>query len=328
MSDDLAAVRSAVLTVTPHELGESRARVKALITVPRRAPVPWRVPVLAAALVLAVALSVAWYLQGRSPAPVAAPPGLDVSAVFDQLAATASRDTPVVPDGDDVIYVEENGVSSDFSKDPPIRFLVRVEHWYRPQGMVHFRMRAYEHTLITPYRDLREGDLTLYDPARQSNPGPNLQYPTPAWIAALPTTPAAMRAVMTAASAPMRGDWPVEHGIWEGMRTFLPGSDPQLPPAARTALYQTLAGLRGLTAYRIEIAGRPVMSVRMFDRGGFSELLFDERTGHFIGTGSGEKGLPMVTRTPLPVPDIPLEPTITVRSISTCTLVSPDQVPA
>lgn len=325
---DLAAVRAAVSTVPRHELDESRARVRALLAVPRPAVVTWRTPVFAAVLVLAVVIGGAWALRGPSRPPVAAPPTLDVAAVFEQLAGAAAADRPVVPGPGRLLYVEEIGVTSDFRQHPPIKLLYRTERWFRPQGMVLIRQRLYEHHLNEPSRDSREDELARGDAGRSDSPRPSLVYPSPDWIAALPTTPEAMHPVLVEASSQVRGDWSVDHGIWEGMRAFLPGADPQLTPAVRAALYRTLAGLRGLTAHRIEIAGRPVVSVRMLDRGGIDELLFDERTGHFLGLGGGAAGSPLVTRAPLPVPDVPLEPTITTRTVFTCTVVGPEQVPA
>ena len=332
--EDLRVLRS-LLTVEPGELDESRRRTHAALHArlarPARHPVRRRptarrwVPALAAALILLVVLGAVSYLRRPVAEQAASPPTIDVAPAFDALAAAAAGQDPVTLGRGQVLYVRTDGVTADFEHSPAFKFHYRYEAWEDPEGMVPLRARRYETRMDIPVLDMRQAELARGQIAR---PGTDLATATPAWIAQLPTDPVAMRATLGSASASVRGDWSVDQGVWEAMRQFLPTADPLLPPAVRTALYRALAGLSGLTAVRIEIAGRPVVSLRRVERTSVVELLFDERTGRFLGEGSGALDLPLVTRAPSPVPDVPLERTITTRLLVTCTVVSRDQIPA
>ncbi|HTJ37603.1 MAG TPA: hypothetical protein VL738_30600 [Dactylosporangium sp.] len=325
--DDLIVVQQ-VLAVAPHELEASWSRARALLDArlaspARRTARRW-VPAITAAVVLVVALGVAGYLRRPAPEPAGAPPVVDVAAAFDRLATAASETLPVTIGADQVLFVRSDGVMSDFEHDPPIKTHYRYDLWADPQGMRPLRVRRYEQRLDVPVLDLREHQL----PPRPGRPGSDFAVATPAMIAALPTDPAAMWTALTNGTAVSRGDWSVEQGVWDGMREFLPTADSLLPPAVRTALYRALAGIPGLTATRIEIGSRAVVSFRRVERKSLTELLFDEQSGRYLGEGSGALGLPLVTAAPSPVPNIPLERTITTRIVVTCTVVDRDQIPS
>lgn len=336
--EDLRVLRS-LLTVEPGELAESRRRTQDALhaRLARTARHPgwhsgWRqltarrwVPALAAALILVVVLGTYSHLRRPVAEQAASPPTVDVAAAFHALAAAAAGQKPVALGPGQVLYVRTDGVFADFDHSPASKFHYRHEAWTNPDGMVPLRTRLYEKRMDVPVRDLHQDELAA---AQVDRPGTDLTTATPAWIAQLPTDPVAMRATLITASAFVRGDWSADQGVWEAMREFLPTADPLLPPAVRTALYRALAGISRLTAVQIEIAGRPVVSFRRVERTSVSELLFDERTGRFLGEGTGDVALPLVTRAQSPVPDVPLERTIATRLIVTCTVVSRDRIPA
>jgi hypothetical protein len=319
---DLDALRQA-LAVDHRDLEVSRARARALLdaglTAPARRPAPRWVPALAAAVVLAVTLSVVGYLRRPAAEPVSELPTIDVAAAFDRLAAAAADQLPLTVADDQVLFVRSDGVMASSS------FMIhyRYDAWADPDGMRWLLARRYEERLDTPLFELR-GDR-LNTPVL---PADDLRVAGPAALAALPTDPAAMRSRLATGTATSRGDWTVEQGIWEAMHTVLGTADPFLPPAVRAALYHALAGLPGVTAVPIDIGGRPVVSFRQNHRGTLVELLFDERSGRYVGHGSGGAGHPPPTATRSPVPDVPLDAGIQFRVLVTCTAVDRDQLPA
>lgn len=109
-----------------------------------------------------------------------------------------------------------------------------------------------------------------------SDPGTDLQMPTYADLARIPTDPAGLRAYLD-------GQFPGEPV--HGAELLLGGN--LVPPALASAIYRVLADVPGLTVDPgvVDAAGRPGVGISQTDRvGGRHELIFDRGRLRLTGT--------------------------------------------
>jgi hypothetical protein len=120
-----------------------------------------------------------------------------------------------------------------------------------------------------------------------------LVRPTPAYLAALPTDPDQLLALLREQFGPLAGDWSVDHAVFDQTRGLLYNEDPLLTPAVRGALYEALALLPGVgSSGEVTYQGERYVTIWFTERGERdSELLLDPATGHVAGEGPVERAV-------------------------------------
>ncbi|MDG4823530.1 hypothetical protein O7635_16885 [Asanoa sp. WMMD1127] len=118
---------------------------------------------------------------------------------------------------------------------------------------------------------------------------PSIWQPTPAWLAALPTDPAALRAELLAGIGD-NAKWSADHLLAKEIGELLVSSEPLLTADVRVAMLEVIKGWEGLSARETVIDGRQVWAIRQTEQGRFDEILFDPATGRAVGRASGIDG--------------------------------------
>ncbi|HET9382669.1 MAG TPA: CU044_5270 family protein [Streptomyces sp.] len=124
---------------------------------------------------------------------------------------------------------------------------------------------------------------------------PGVHRPTYAWLAALPTDPAALRALLREGVTPVDGQ-STDHAVFDVIGELL--HETVVPPPVAAALYRVAAGLPGVTVGgdAVDAAGRPGIGITYDDGRSATrtEWIFDRRTLACLGdrtyfTGRGDR---------------------------------------
>lgn len=300
----------------PGRLAEGRRRLLTMIEGPVELPRRRRrwVPVLAAASAVLVVTVGAVLVLGGAPLPVGLPFGAGprwpegtgtesapdkpdqaehVSAVqlLEQLARTAEQQPgPLVVPSGKLLYVRSSSLPDGMAPTLSTDYL--HEMWLEQPGCIPLMIRRQDGTSgftmpdPTNPRDNWPAELDRTR-AQFAADGPSLRFPTPEFLAGLPTDPAQLYLVLGDLVQPSRGAWSTEHAIADQVRGLFNTAGPLIPPAQKAAIYRVLARLGSVAATGTPqtLAGRTVVGVAQLERGGRDQLLFDLTTGDLVGSG-------------------------------------------
>ncbi|WBB81976.1 hypothetical protein O7606_11765 [Micromonospora sp. WMMD882] len=241
---------------------------------PRR--VRWLAPVAAAATVVALAVGGAVLLTPDRPIPGPAAPGPD--EVMARLIERAGR-VPAVPvPAGRLLYLRAEG---------PQGWHETREAWYDPETLLPLRRRVdgVDQPIDAPPR--RPGD-TAEENARAVAAGGDWRYPTPGWLAGLPTDPAALRERLDReieARPASPDERPPPENLTGHLLGLLARAEPRLSAPLRVALYQVIADLDGLEVREVTVAGHRYQAVGQREPSSriLLALLFDPVSGRVVG---------------------------------------------
>ncbi|SNT65281.1 hypothetical protein SAMN05421812_12149 [Asanoa hainanensis] len=212
-----------------------------------------------------------------TPLPLGASKPINAKQSLDRLAAKAATSKTETVRPDQVIYTRMYGVSStDNIGDaaPPVLGADETELWFAPEGM----------TAVANIRNgVDRGGST--DPSTPVDK-PSIWQPTPEWLAALPTDPAALRAALLEGIGgnDKRSD---DSLLAKEIGELLVSSETLLKADVRVAMLKSIKSWQGLSARETVFDGRKLWAIRQTERGRFDELLFDPATGRAVGRASG-----------------------------------------
>ncbi|MEV4538347.1 hypothetical protein AB0J82_31660 [Asanoa sp. NPDC049518] len=216
----------------------------------------------------------------RDPLPLGSSTSINARQSLDRLATKAASSPTRTVGPDQLIYTRMYGVSStDNIADaaPPVLAADETEIWFTPEGM----------TAVANIRnDVDRGGST---DAGTPVDKPSIWQPTPAWLAALPTDPAALREELLegiGGNAKRSDDSLLAKEIGE----LLVSSEPLLTADVRVAMLESIKNWKGLSARETVFDGRKLWAIRQTENGRFDELLFDPATGRAVGRASGSDG--------------------------------------
>ncbi|MFI7576424.1 hypothetical protein [Micromonospora sp. NPDC049497] len=246
----------------------------------------WLVPAAAAGLVAVLAVGAAVLLaptrQETPPAPLTA------RQVMDQLIEKAAGIEPVAVPAGQILYVR---TALTGGEDPGPR---TSETWFDGQTIMPLRIRV--DGADTSIDGPDNPGSVAEDNRNIVAAGGNWYFPTPRWLADVPTDPAALRARLdeeTFGSLTRREETgrPIAF-----LAQLLSRSEPRLSPELRVGFYRLIAELDGLAVTESTIGGVRIWAVGQPDEyGRGSNLLFDAETGHVVGdrfVGWGDRGTP------------------------------------
>jgi len=210
---------------------------------------------------------------------------IDAARTIDRLAtAAAGSPTSTVGTGQ-FVYVRMYGFSAvrgiggavpGNEPTAPADNWLKDEHeiWFWPEGM-------------TAAASARSG-VTMPD-GETSPPAvdePSIWQPTPEWLAALPTEPAALRAELLEGIGD-NAKWSDDHLLAKEIGELLVSSEALLRAEVRVAMLKLIKGWKRLSARETVFDGRRVWAIRQTEQDRFNELLFDPATGRAVGRASG-----------------------------------------
>lgn len=265
----------------------------------------WLVPVAASLTVVAVALgavtvggvgghrfatpNIALVKASHQPLPAArgTDPALsrttpEAVAALDELARTAERAQAVALRPGQLVHVLTEGWAVELTDGwtGTVRFQPR-ESWLDPQGMLPLKLLDGDQNMFERMRADREGNLEhARDVMRDS--GPNIAFPTPQWLAELPTEPQALLAVLRA-DVEDNQTWTKDHQVWDALGRLYMNCDILLSPQLRAALLRSFQGMDGLTAGKVVIDDVELVAIRQTDGTSADEILFDPVTAWAVG---------------------------------------------
>jgi hypothetical protein len=219
--------------------------------------------------------------------PVKLPPSTRIdarTAVNRLLSAVADSPTQTVRP-DQFIYTRMDGVtSSDNIGDSAPAAMARDEQelWFAPEGMV----AVGNSRSGTDPTDPHSGDKGTAETPVVPVDKPSIWQPTPAWLAGLPTQPAALKAELLEGIGD-NDKWSDDHLLSKEIGELLVSSEPLLSGEVRVGMLKIVKGWSGLQARETVIDGRKVWALRHTEQGQFNELLFDPATGRAVGRASG-----------------------------------------
>lgn len=307
---------------------------------PARARRRWLVPVAAAGVVLGLAVTgAALFAPGPADTPTAGLPTagtpIDPYAALDALAAAGSTARPAPLAAGQLIYVHTQGVTSSYGIGSDTATMGREDHevWLDPQGMIAlsvFRdgvdLTAPETGPVTDPKEKVALEGKLGNPPDQiaeqraalAENGPSVYQPTPAWLAALPPDPVALRAELLRGLD--RGKWSADHDLFRAVGDLLSAAEPIVTAEVRVGLYRALAQVGNLTALDTTAEQRRVVAIRHTENGAVDEILFDPDTGRFLGRGAGRTDAPRAE--PVGGVEPPVDPGVDYRAVGTFKIVS------
>ncbi len=215
--------------------------------------------------------------------PVGPPPALGSSKSInarqslDRLAAkVAGSPTETVQPGQ-LIYTRMYGLSSSDNigdDTAPVTAADETELWFNPEGMA-------------AVKNIRNGVENQVDAGAGAPVGtPYIWQPTPAWLAALPTGPAALRKELLEGIGD-NAKWTDDYLLGKEIGELLVSSEPLLKADVRVAMLKSIKSWKGLSARETVFDGKRVWAIRQTEQGHFNELLFDPATGRAVGRASG-----------------------------------------
>lgn len=279
--------------VTDESVARTWRQMTARRAVPTRVWPRLLVPVTAAAMVVGLVVGAAMVFRpaglsfGSGADPTddktaeanLAPPSAEAVAALNAMAAVAGA-TPATPvRAGQYVFVRHDGwAASATAVNEPAGPATIVEqdrdYWFDPQG------------------GLLRGAAFDGGPPQVENdkvgPGQSVGsiiFPTPEWLAGLPTDPAALLAELRGAMDE-DGPWSVDHQVWSAMQEFYLKCDLLLGPELRVALLKAFTSLRGITSSDVTIDKRRLVAVRHTERSSGDEILFDPATGRAVGRRS------------------------------------------
>jgi hypothetical protein len=234
---------------------------------------------------------------GRADRPAASARHADAAAVvWLDRAATVSARTDAVPVRDDqYVYVRSLVRSNTGAFGGPVHLSPRhtQEMWLlQKRGRVKHVGALRE---SGPGAEMPGRTVPIEDYGRSA---PGVHRPTYAWLAALPTDPDELLALLRGEVRPVEGE-SVDHAVFGTIGDLL--AQTLVPPRTAAALYRVAARLPGVTVTRdtVDAAGRHGVGITLDD--GVSatrnEWIFDRTTLAFLGSRSyftGRDGRPDV----------------------------------
>ncbi|KAB1912557.1 hypothetical protein [Micromonospora sp. AMSO31t] len=158
-----------------------------------------------------------------------------------------------------------------------------METWFDGQTLMPLRVRTDGADTSVDGPD--EPGSTAEDNRNIVAAGGDPTFPTPRFLASLPTEPKALRARLDEVTyggltvRPGR-EWQPVVQLW----ALLSRAEPRLSPELRVALYQVIAGLPGLVASEVTVDGRRCWAVGLKSMNGdLTAILFDQRSGRAAG---------------------------------------------
>lgn len=239
-----------------------------------------------AAVVLAIALTGSWVAgigRGSHSAEPLAPPTMSVGeslpvdrAWAEIIGGARGAVEAGIPD-DAVVYVRSEGSAWNYPGSGDWRW--EPEHhemWLDPLGFRPLRIIRNGQTM------LNEGEPDRHPMAvAQRRQRANLHYPTVEWLAALPTDPAALEALLLRESK--QESWSNRYGMWEALSDLFRRADLALRPDVRVAIYDVMAAEDGLTATVVYVDGRRLYAIGRVERDHGQQIIFDPETGRAVG---------------------------------------------
>ena len=289
-NEDLIAVRDLRAgTAEPTDTQVARVRRRVLSTLDGPAPVSsgsrrWMLAAAGAAAATVLAIGVAVIAQpgpGNGPGngTAAQEPAAQPAATGGTVLPIDMSVTPVVVPAGAYLYVAH--------------FFDGYLHemWLEVEGGIVVSIARADggrpsETFVDPVRDAA---AIADDRAAAVAAGPSLAHPTPAFLNALPTDPAALLAMISdqigrTGSGERRNDL-----IFKGSLDFLGKFEPLLPPAVRAAYLEALALAPGATVDRSPrtFAGHDVYLVQQTTSFGTITVIVDSGTGRVVGNAAG-----------------------------------------
>ncbi|GIF67173.1 hypothetical protein Ais01nite_52080 [Asanoa ishikariensis] len=217
--------------------------------------------------------------KAAPPLPLGSSKSINARQSLDRLAAkVAGSPTRTVQPGQ-LIYTRMYGVTSSVNigeDSAPVLAADEAEFWFTPQGM----------TAVKVIQNGAENPTSADTGATVDKP--YIWQPTPEWLAALPTQPAALRNELLEG---IRNDkWSDDHLLAKEIGELLVSSELLLPADVRVAMLKSIKSWKGLSARETVFDGKRVWAIRQTEQGRFDELLFDPTTGRAVGRASGIGG--------------------------------------
>lgn len=159
------------------------------------------------------------------------------------------------------------------------------EIWLDPQGAIALKITDGVTDFTKGPKANNEAQVAERRQQLAAN-GPSLTLSTPQWLAALPTDPAALLAVLREQCAQEGAAWSVDHRVWNTMNELYATSELALTPQIRAALLRAFTGLHGLTTTQVTVNGQRLVAIRHTEKSSGDEIYFDAATGRAVGRGS------------------------------------------
>ncbi len=294
---DLVAVQQLAPPPSDESLTRTWYRITQLSARPPQRHRHW-IPVTAAAAVLLLAAASLTILRvgpGRLW-PVASTS--DAVTTLYALADTAAAGpaAPTVHSGQ-FIYVQLDGWAAGFGANgekskgvlgPQPRHI-----WYDPDGMVAVK-------ITDGTKDFGVGGKPGTEPGTVKPPT-GLLAPTPQWLAALPTDPDQLLAVLRNQMG-SKSSWTVDHELWDAMAQLYSEADVMMSPQTRSALLRAAARMTGLSVREV---APDLVAIRQTDRDSGVEILFQPSTGRAVGRAEAFLGSGVTIERPADAPDFP-----------------------
>ncbi|WP_425546868.1 hypothetical protein, partial [Asanoa iriomotensis] len=203
---------------------------------------------------------------------------IDAATSIDRLIAAAAGSPTLTLTPGQLVYSRSYGVTSfDNVGNPEPGRMMRDESeiWYAPEGMVAQAIKQNGVDRATDGTPVTRVDK------------PSIWQPTPAWLAGLPTEPAALRTELLAGIG-ANAKWSGDHLLAKELGELLVSSEPLLTADVRVAMLKVIKDFKGLSARETVFDGKRVWAIRQTEQGRFDELLFDPATGRAVGRASGD----------------------------------------
>ncbi|MEV0716744.1 hypothetical protein [Asanoa sp. NPDC050611] len=215
---------------------------------------------------------------GPTSQPVSLGPSepIDAAHAIDTLIGKVAGSTAQTLRPGQLVYTRMSGATTvDDIGDPEPGRMVRDESeiWYAPEGM---SAKAITRNGV----DMPPGESRPVDK-------PSIWQPTPAWLAGLPTEPAALRTELLVGIGDNK-KWTGDHLLAKELGELLASSEPLLTGAVRVTMLKMIKGFEGLSARETVFDDQRVWALRQTEQGRFDEILFDPATGRAVGRASGE----------------------------------------
>ncbi|MEV4623617.1 hypothetical protein AB0J74_33545 [Asanoa sp. NPDC049573] len=216
---------------------------------------------------------------GKIEAPPLGPPPamgestpINARQSLDRLAAKAAGSPTQTVRPGQFVYTRMYGVISGDNAGQMVSD--ETEIWFTPEGM-------------TAAAITRNGvqDQSVAAPTGPVD-HPSIWQPTPAWLAGLPTQPAALKAELLAGMGD-NAKWSDDHLLAKEIGELLVSSETLVPAGVRVAMLKSIKNWTGLSARETVFDGKRIWAIRQTEQARFDELLFDPATGRAVGRASG-----------------------------------------
>ena len=289
-NDDLIAVRDLRAgTAEPTDIQVARVRHRVLSTLDGPAPTStgsrrWMLAAAGAAAATVLAIGVAVVVQpgpgsGTGNGPAEQEPAAQPAATGGTVLPIDMSVTPVVVPAGAYLYVAHSFDG------------YRHEMWLEVEGgtvvaIVRADGGGEPETYVDPIRD---AVAIAEDRAAARAAGPSLAHPTPAFLNALPTDPAALLEMISDQIGRTGGGERRDDLIFKGSIDFLGKFEPLLPPTVRAAYLEALALAPGATVDHSPrtFAGHDVYLVQQTTSFGTITVIVDSGTGRVVGDAAG-----------------------------------------